>query len=209
MRPAVPLGDGSRRGGRWLTLSYDHPGSTPPDHLRFEAGGDVLGSTPPGRGIGFRLSAAGDYAMGTLHGPHEGMAPAHRHRFEEGLPNVGEGAGRTPCMEICRTPPDTPKSRPVTEPGRPLHPVDPHGAHRGCDERSASGRAARGNPSLRREDRSRFDPSARSDAGGHPCRASVRFPSRGPTNPKRSHACCCDAIGVSIAARVDAFESAI
>ena len=88
--------------GRVLTLSYDDPGTTAADRLRFDACVDPRTGEDPPSGIELGRVGGGRYAVYRLVGPYDGIPAAYGRLLAEWLPGSGESADDRPRMELYR-----------------------------------------------------------------------------------------------------------
>ena len=109
------------RPGRVLTLSHDSPEAVAPESLRSDACVELDTDASPPPGIALDSVGGGRYAVHTLRGPYDGIAPAYGKLFATWLPGSGEEVDEGPCMEIyLNSPLDTAPADLLTELCLPL-----------------------------------------------------------------------------------------
>ena len=107
--------------GRVLTLSYDDPGTTAVDRLRFDACVELRTGEEPPPGIELGPVGGGRYAVYRLVGPYDVIPAAYGRLLAEWLPGSGESAADRPRMELYRRAQDnTPPERLMTDLCLPL-----------------------------------------------------------------------------------------
>jgi AraC family transcriptional regulator len=92
---------------RFLGVSWDDPGITPPDKLRYDAAITPARAIQPEGEFGVTELAGGEYAMLLHKGPYEKLSESYRLIFGAWLPGSGRELRDVPCFEHYLNSPQT------------------------------------------------------------------------------------------------------
>jgi len=91
--------------GRVLTLSFQLTDSAPGQRWYWKAAVELVTRELPPPDIELEALGGGRHAVHRLVGPYERIGETYRRLFEDWLPESGETAAESPCMEFYRNSP--------------------------------------------------------------------------------------------------------